>query len=102
MVINPSPTAIPVNADPATRLTQGPRAGRTAIVKQAAFRNHRASGSRAGQDKEIDMNDHSYEEIAADQVLTVEEGVEIQQRIAALRGLKQWLSRTRVDLWPGK
>jgi hypothetical protein len=36
------------------------------------------------------MNDHRYEEIAPDQVLTVEEGVGIQQRIAALRGLKQW------------
>jgi len=36
------------------------------------------------------MNDQSREEIAADQVLTVEEGVETQQRIAALRGLKQW------------
>jgi hypothetical protein len=36
------------------------------------------------------MNDQNYEEIGADQVLTVDEGVEIQQRIAASRGAKQW------------
>jgi hypothetical protein len=29
-------------------------------------------------------------EIAADQVLTAEEGIAVQQRIAAQRGLQQW------------
>lgn len=31
-----------------------------------------------------------YDEIGAEQVLTAAEGTEIQQRIAARRGLKQW------------
>lgn len=61
------------------------------------------------------MNDKNYEEIAVGQVLTVAEGVAAQQRIAALRGLKQWqwmgnyggvcyptLSRTRAGSWPAK
>ena len=36
------------------------------------------------------MSKQDYAEIGADQVLTTEEGIEVQQRIAARRGLKQW------------